>query len=157
MSARASQTWLLALSCFDSPQAVRARARAATASAMEVKGFMGGQESRAGPPGRWRPDRGEAGMPLRGHRLAVKRFLQLALGFLGQRGLEHRPAVLAQPVHGLVGRDLLDHDEQRRGAGLQHVADLLLELLVDAALLDLPEHRAQTGPYGHSEHRDEEQ
>jgi len=53
--------------------------------------------------------------------------------------------------------DLLQHQEQRRRAGLHHVADLVLELPVDAGLGELAHQRAQPGSHRHPEHRDEEQ
>src|SRR4051794_31588301 len=96
------------------------------------------------------------GSGLRGG-LAVQRGLELGLRLVGERGLQDGPAELLQAGDGLVGRRLLDDDEQRRGPRLDHVADLLLEALVDARLLDLPEQGAEAGADRHPEHRDEEQ
>src|SRR5215471_7999160 len=80
---------------------------------------------------------------LLGCRLAsVQGFLELLLVLLGQGGLQHGAAELAHGLDGLVRGDLLQHQEQRRGARLQHVADLVLELLVDAGLGQLAEQRA---------------
>src|SRR5512132_4641761 len=59
----------------------------------------------------------------------VQRFLELALGVVGQRALEHGAAVLGQRLHGLVRGHLLHHHEQGRGARLEHVPDLALDLL----------------------------
>jgi hypothetical protein len=93
----------------------------------------------------------------RGRAPAVQRLLELRLAFLGQRGLQHRAAVLAHRLDGLVRGHLLHHQEQRGRARRDHAADLVLELLVDAGLGDLAHQRAHAGAYGHAEHRDEEQ
>ena len=87
----------------------------------------------------------------------MQRLLQLRLGVLRERRLQHGPAVLAEGLHGLVRRDLLNHDEQSRGTGLEHVPNLLLELLVDPRLLDLAEQGSESGANRHSEYRNEEQ
>src|SRR5215467_15626514 len=68
----------------------------------------------------------------------MQRVLQLLLGLVGQRGLEDGAAVLGQRGRGLVRGHLLDHHEQRRRAGLQHLADLVLEGLIDTGLADTP-------------------
>src|SRR3712207_8728405 len=60
--------------------------------------------------------------------VAVQGLLQLVLGVLRQRGLENGPPVARHRVDGLVRRHLVDDHEQRRGAGLQHVAHPVLEL-----------------------------
>ena len=53
----------------------------------------------------------------------------------------------------LPGGDLLQQQEQRRGARLEHVADLVLQLLVNADLGQL----AHKGAHAAAEDRDEEQ
>src|SRR4029453_13396721 len=50
--------------------------------------------------------------------LAVQRVLELLLGLIRQRTLEDGAAVLRHRLHGLVRGHLLDHHEQRLGAGL---------------------------------------
>src|SRR5215831_1614615 len=94
---------------------------------------------------------------LRVFALPVQRRLQFPLVFLGQRGLQDGAAVLAHRLDRLVGRDLLQHQEQARCARLEHVTDLLLELLVDAGLAQLAHQGAHPGADGHAEDRDEEQ
>src|SRR5690242_10164318 len=89
--------------------------------------------------------------------IAVQRVLEFGFGFLGQGGLQDRAAVLAHRLDSLVRGHLLQHQEQRRVARLDHAADLFLELLVDAALGELAHERAHTGPYRHPEYRDEEE
>src|SRR5690348_4893838 len=89
--------------------------------------------------------------------LAVEGVLQFLLALLGQRGLDHRAAVLAHRLDGLVRGDLLHHQEQARCSRLQHAADLVLERLVDAGLGDLAHERAHPGADRHPEDRDEEQ
>src|SRR4051794_37958028 len=88
---------------------------------------------------------------------AVQRLLELGLGVLGQRRLQDGAAVLAEPFDRLVGGHLLDDDEQRRRARLEHVAHLLDELLVEPGLLDLAHERAEAGADGHAEDGHEEQ
>ena len=88
---------------------------------------------------------------------AVQGVLEFLLAFLGQGGLQDGAAELAHGLDGLVRGDLLDHQEQRRGAGLEHAADLLLELAVDAGLGDLAHQRAETGADGDPEDGHEEQ
>src|SRR5215813_5501103 len=83
----------------------------------------------------------------------MQRFLQLLLGLLGQGSLEDGAAVLGQRLRGLVRGHLLDHHEQRRRAGLQHLADLVLEGLIDAGLADTPHKRPYACPDGHAEER----
>src|SRR5262252_10814837 len=75
---------------------------------------------------------------------AVQGLLELLLTLLGQRGLQHGAAVLAQRLGGLIRRDLLHHQEQRRSSRLQHAAHLVLELAVDARLGDLAHERAES-------------
>src|SRR5580700_1586630 len=87
----------------------------------------------------------------------VQRFLEFLLVIVGQRGLQHGAAVPAHRLDGLVRGDLLHHQEQRRGARLEHATNLLLELLVDAGFGELTHQRAHPGPDGHPEDRDEEQ
>jgi len=87
----------------------------------------------------------------------VQGLLELGLALLGQRGLQHGAAVLAHRFDCLVRRYLLQEQEQRRGAGLEHVAHLVLELLVDAGLGELAHEGAHSGAHGHAEDRDEEQ
>src|SRR5262245_36471268 len=53
---------------------------------------------------------------------AVQGVLEFLLVVLGQGRLQDRAAVLAHRLDGLVGGDLLEHQEQRRGAGLEHAA-----------------------------------
>src|SRR5215211_7263799 len=84
-------------------------------------------------------------------------FLELLLSVVGQRALEDRAAVLRQRLHGLVRGDLLHHHEQGRRAGLEHLPDLALELLVDGVLGDLPHQRAHARADGHAEEGNEEQ
>src|SRR4051794_36903454 len=60
--------------------------------------------------------------------LVVQRLLQLRLGLLRERGLEHRAAVLAHGLDRLVGRRPVDDHEERRRPRLHQVAHLLLEL-----------------------------
>src|SRR3954466_14434728 len=88
---------------------------------------------------------------------AVQRVLKLVLGVPRERRLENGPAEAAEPLHCLVRRDLLDDHEQRRRAGLDQVTYLILELPVDAGLLDLAEQRAEAGSDRHAEHGDEEE
>src|SRR3954466_4198364 len=88
---------------------------------------------------------------------AVQSLLQLGLGLLGERRLQDGAAELAQRLDGLVRRPRLDHEEQRRAAGLQLVANLLLELFPDRALGQLAGQRAEPGPHGHAEQRDGEE
>src|SRR5215472_4444262 len=73
--------------------------------------------------------------------LAMQRVLQLLLGLLGEGGLEDGAAVLGQRIHGLVRGHLLDHHEERRRAGVQHLADLVLEALIDTSLADISHER----------------
>src|SRR5215831_17803399 len=89
--------------------------------------------------------------------LAMQLVLQLLLGLLGQGGLEDGAAVLGQPIHGLVRGHLLDHHEQRRRAGLQHVADLVLEGLIDTSLADVPYECPYTCPNSHAKEWDEKE
>ena len=69
----------------------------------------------------------------------------------GPRNAEYRPD------RSLVRGDLLNHEEQRGGARLQHAADLILELRVDAGLGDLAHQGAKPRADGRPEDRDEEQ
>src|SRR4051794_5304942 len=87
---------------------------------------------------------------------SVQRILQLVLGVLRERRLEHGPAELAEALDRLVGRDLLDSHEQGGRAGLAHVAPLLLDLPVDAGLLHLAEQCAEARAHRHAEHGYEE-
>src|SRR3954466_11941116 len=79
--------------------------------------------------------------------LAVQRVLQLGLGLLGQRRLEHRATEPAQRLDRLVRSHLLDDQEKGGGAWFQHVAYLFLELLVDRSLRQLAHERAHTGAH----------
>src|SRR4051794_26590728 len=92
-----------------------------------------------------------------GDRRTVQFLLELLLGLLGQRRLQHGPTELTKCVNRLVGGDLLDHEEECRGAGLEHLSHLVLEVLVDACLGDLAHERAHTRADGHAEYGDEEQ
>src|ERR1700687_5553452 len=65
--------------------------------------------------------------------LAVQGVLEFLLVFLGQGGLQDRAAVFAHRFYGLVGSYFLQQQEQRGSARFEHVADLVLELLVDKA------------------------
>src|SRR4051812_21296339 len=84
-------------------------------------------------------------------------FLELALRVFGQGRFQYGAAVLAQGGNRLVRRDLLDDQEERRRARLEHVAHLLLELVVDARLLELAHQRSEAGAEGHAEDRHEEE
>src|SRR3954454_781380 len=84
---------------------------------------------------------------------ALQRLLQLGFGLLRQRRLQDRAAVLLESFDGLVRRDLLEDEEEGRRARLQRVAHLILELLVDAGLLDLAHQRAETGADCEAEER----
>src|ERR1700761_3224157 len=64
---------------------------------------------------------------------------ELLLGVLGEGGLQDAAAVFAQGGDGLVRRHLLGDQEQRGGAGLLHVLDVLLKPRVDPDLVDRPE------------------
>src|SRR5262245_4769645 len=75
--------------------------------------------------------------------------LKLALGVLGERRLQYRAAELLEALDRLVGRDLLDDEEEGGRAGLEHRTHLILELLVDARLLELAEERAEAGADRH--------
>src|SRR3954470_12869910 len=77
--------------------------------------------------------------------VAVQGGLQLGLGVLGERRLEHRAAVLGHGLHRLVRRDLVDDQEEGRGAGLEHLTYLVLELLVDRTLGYLAHEGAEAG------------
>src|SRR6266566_6917503 len=50
---------------------------------------------------------------------AVQGVLEFLLPFLAERGFEDGATVLAELVDGLVRGDLLHHEEERGGAGLQ--------------------------------------
>src|SRR5215470_4299935 len=89
--------------------------------------------------------------------LAVQSLLQLRFAFLAQRGLQHGATELGERLGGLVRGDLLHHEEQAGGAGLEQIADLVLELLADTGLGDLAHERAHPGPDRQPEERDEEQ
>src|SRR5262245_44512822 len=91
------------------------------------------------------PEASAAGSPELSWLTAVQRVLEFLLRVLGQGRLQDRAAVLAHRLDGLVGGDLLQHQEQRRGARLEHAADLVLELLVDAGLGELAHERAHPG------------
>src|ERR1700729_1078318 len=93
---------------------------------------------------------------LRGSR-RLERLLELLGVFFGQRGPDHGTAVLLERGDRLVRRYLLDHHEQRGGAGLQVVAHLLLERLVDPLLAEVAEQRPHSGAEREAGERDEEQ
>src|SRR4029077_18253448 len=61
----------------------------------------------------------------------VELLLQLCLGVLRQGRLEHGAAELAEGLHCLVGRDLFDHEEERRSPRLEQVPHLRLKPSVD--------------------------
>src|SRR6185312_71693 len=84
-------------------------------------------------------------------------FLQLLRVLVGQRRADHGPAVLRQRGDRLVRSRLLDDHEQRRGPGLEVVAHLLLERLVDALLTEVPEQSPHSGADRQARERDEEQ
>src|SRR4051812_37971265 len=97
---------------------------------------------------------------LRCHRLGRRRrqgLLELLRVLVGQRGLDDRAAVLLEGGDRLVGRRLLDDHEQRGGARLEVVLDLLLEGLVDALLAEVAHQRAHAGTQRPAGEWDEEQ
>ena len=61
-----------------------------------------------------------------GRRTAGQRLLEFLLIVRRQGGLQDRSAVFAHRLDGLVRCHLLQHQEQRRGAQLDHAADLVL-------------------------------
>src|SRR4051794_14888904 len=98
------------------------------------------------------------GLGPRGHVLRRRQgFLQLLRVLLRKRGLDDRAAVLLEGGDRLVRRRLLDDHEQRGGARLQVVLDLLLEGLVDALLAEVAHQRAHAGAHRPTGERDEEQ
>src|SRR5689334_22919996 len=119
-------------------------------------GVSGPAAGVSGTPVAWSGSPGVRVLPGNGL-IAVQCVLEFLFGVLGQRCLQDRAAVLAHRLDGLVGGYLLQHQEQRRVARLDHAADLLLELLVDAGLGELAHERAHPGSHRHPEYRDEEQ
>src|SRR5947209_16082155 len=84
-------------------------------------------------------------------------FLQLLSVLIRERGLDHRAAILLQRGGRLIRGRLLDDHEQRRGARLEVIADLLLERLVEPLLPEVAKQGPHPGANCEPGERDEEE
>src|SRR3954469_7233280 len=113
-----------------------------------------GREPPARPPVRGRAGRGASAGSGRGA-LAAQRRLELLLGLVVERGLDHFAAVVRDPRQDLVWRRLAHEHDDRRAVVAEVRAELLEELVVHADVGERPGRTARGRADRHAEERGE--